>query len=181
MSSTKYDQDDSHTLGMWSVCRQTESRTSCYMGECMGRDQWADQGSAFTSCAALFLHDGATSCNYSQLRCAAPRCPSASFYELRCFLLVILHKSYHSFTHELRCAARVKHALCFHHLGHTIALYNQSQKTCRCCRCSNTSPLKILNCIEQIINIWCMVYCCVVSIESRRKISAQCAYIGGRP
>ena len=23
-----------------------------------------------------------------------------------------------------------------------------------------------------------MVYCCVVSIESRRKISAQCAYIG---
>ena len=33
MSSTKYAPDDSRTLGMWSVCRQTASRTSCYMEE----------------------------------------------------------------------------------------------------------------------------------------------------
>ena len=46
MSSTTYAQGDSRTLGMWSVCHQAASRTSCYMEECMGRDQWAGQRSA---------------------------------------------------------------------------------------------------------------------------------------
>ena len=82
--------------------------------------------------------------------CAALCCASTSFYELRCFLLVILHKSYHSFTHELRCAS--KNTLCVFTIWVILARYNQSQKTRRCCRRSNTSPLKILNCIEQINN-----------------------------
>ena len=55
-----------------------------------------------------FFHAGATSCNYLQLRCSALRFNKLLRAALRCFLLVILHKSYHSFTHELRCAARVK-------------------------------------------------------------------------
>ena len=56
---------------------------------------------AFRSCAALhfFL------CWTQQV--AAALCRAALlFVELRCFLLVILHKSYHSFTHELPCASK---------------------------------------------------------------------------
>ena len=57
-------------------------------------------------CAALrffpcWMQLVATSCSCAALYRAALR-----FIELRCFLLVILHKSYHSFTHELRCASK---------------------------------------------------------------------------
>ena len=45
-----YAQDDSRTLCMWSVCRQTVSRTAGCTEECMGRDQWADKGSAGSKC-----------------------------------------------------------------------------------------------------------------------------------
>ena len=101
-------------------------------------------------CAALFFHAGATIC-----RCAALRFYKLLPAALRCFLLVILHKSYHSFTHVLCCAS--KNTLCVFTIWVILARYNQSQKTRRCCRRSNTSPLKILNFVEQINNIiWCI-------------------------
>ena len=105
-----------------------------------------------------------TSCNYLQLRCAALLRAAlqqafTSCAALRCFQLVILHKSYHPFTHELRCAAlrcASKNTLCVFTIWVITARCNQSQKTRRCCRRSKTSPLKILNCIEQINNLWCI-------------------------
>ena len=57
-------------------------------------------------------------------------CAALRFYKLlraalRCFLLVILHKSYHSFTHELRCAS--KNTLCVFTIWVILARCNQSQ------------------------------------------------------
>ena len=75
------------------------------------------------SCAALYR----AALRFIELRCSL----------LRCFLLVILHKSYHSFTHKLCCAS--KNTIRVFAIWVTLALYNQSQMICLICDPSELS------------------------------------------